>query len=124
MAGLYRDGGGRLQERITEEDPVRHQNQDIDIQISCWPWEVQSTFVLPHIQSTLFCSTFFHGAGRRGSGIEVPAKGQDFYALKKKAAALKEAGVNSHFYVSSLTAHEWQSWRCSLHEFAPLLFQD
>ncbi len=38
--------------------------------------------------------------------------------------ALKEAGINTHFYVAPLTAHEWQSWRRSLHEFAPLLFRD
>lgn len=38
-------------------------------------------------------------------------------------AALKAAGVNAVFYESPDTAHEWQSWRRSLHEFAPLLFQ-
>ncbi|MGA7162098.1 MAG: alpha/beta hydrolase-fold protein [Bacteroidota bacterium] len=38
--------------------------------------------------------------------------------------SLKAAGINAHFYVSSLTAHEWQSWRRALHEFAPLLFKD
>jgi enterochelin esterase-like enzyme len=43
---------------------------------------------------------------------------------KAAVEALKEAGVNSHYYESPLTAHEWQSWRRSLHEFAPLLFQD
>jgi enterochelin esterase-like enzyme len=37
--------------------------------------------------------------------------------------ALKEIGINSHYYVSPDTAHEWQSWRRSLYEFAPLLFQ-
>lgn len=37
--------------------------------------------------------------------------------------ALREAGINSHFYVSPDTAHEWQSWRRSLREFAPLLFK-
>jgi len=36
---------------------------------------------------------------------------------------LKGAGINTHFYTSPLTAHEWQSWRRSLHEFAPLLFK-
>jgi enterochelin esterase-like enzyme len=36
---------------------------------------------------------------------------------------LKEAGIKTHFYVSPLTAHEWQSWRRSLHAFAPLLFK-
>jgi len=38
--------------------------------------------------------------------------------------ALKEAGMITHFYISPLTAHEWQSWRRSLHEFAQLLFKD
>lgn len=36
---------------------------------------------------------------------------------------LKQAGVNSFFYESPQTAHEWQSWRRSLYQFAPLLFQ-
>jgi enterochelin esterase family protein len=43
---------------------------------------------------------------------------------KANSAALKEAGINCQFYVSPLTAHEWQSWRRSLHEFASLLFKD
>ena len=38
--------------------------------------------------------------------------------------ALKQAGVNAHYYVSPQTAHEWQSWRRSLYQFAPLLFQN
>jgi hypothetical protein len=38
--------------------------------------------------------------------------------------ALKAAGINSVFYVSPNTAHEWLTWRRSLHEFAPLLFKD
>jgi enterochelin esterase family protein len=37
---------------------------------------------------------------------------------------LKAAGINSVFYVSPDTAHEWQTWRRSLHEFAPLLFRN
>lgn len=36
---------------------------------------------------------------------------------------LKESGMNTHFYISPLTAHEWQSWRRSLNEFAQLLFK-
>jgi enterochelin esterase family protein len=43
---------------------------------------------------------------------------------KANTEALKEAGINSHYYISPLTAHEWQSWRRSLHQFAQLLFQD
>lgn len=41
---------------------------------------------------------------------------------KENTAKLKEAGMNAHFYVSPQTAHEWQSWRRSLYQFAPLLF--
>jgi len=43
---------------------------------------------------------------------------------KANTEALKEAGINTHYYVSPLTAHEWQSWRRSLYQFAQLLFQD
>jgi enterochelin esterase-like enzyme len=45
-------------------------------------------------------------------------------AGKAQVAALQQAGVNSVFYESPYTAHEWQSWRRSLHEFAPLLFKN
>jgi len=41
-----------------------------------------------------------------------------------EAKALKASGFNSVFYVSPNTAHEFLSWRRSLHEFAPLLFRD
>ena len=54
------------------------------------------------------------GGGRGGFGGDP----------KANTDALKEAGINTHFYVSPDTAHEWQSWRRSLHEFAPLLFKD
>ena len=45
-------------------------------------------------------------------------------AAKTAADALKQQGVNAHFYESPGTAHEWQTWRRSLREFAPLLFQN
>jgi enterochelin esterase family protein len=44
-------------------------------------------------------------------------------AGKTNVEALKQAGVNSVFYESPQTAHEWLSWRRSLYQFAPLLFQ-
>lgn len=37
--------------------------------------------------------------------------------------ALKEAGFNAVSYVSEGTAHEFQSWRRSLYQLAPLLFK-
>ena len=43
---------------------------------------------------------------------------------KVNAEALKQAGVNSVFYVSPNTRHEWLTWRRCLHEFAQLLFKD
>jgi enterochelin esterase-like enzyme len=45
-------------------------------------------------------------------------------AAKANVEALKQAGINSVYYESPNTAHEWQSWRRSLHEFAPLLFKN
>jgi S-formylglutathione hydrolase FrmB len=43
---------------------------------------------------------------------------------RANAAALKAAGINSVFYVSQNTAHEFLTWRRSLREMAPLLFRD
>jgi enterochelin esterase-like enzyme len=43
---------------------------------------------------------------------------------KANAEAIKQAGINSVFYVSPDTAHEFLSWRRSLYEIAPLLFKD
>ncbi len=57
--------------------------------------------------------------GNRGNG-RGPFGGDP----KANVEALKAAGINSYFYVSPDTAHEWQSWRRSLYQFAPLLFQD
>lgn len=42
---------------------------------------------------------------------------------KADMEAHKAAGVNAVYYESPMTAHEWQSWRRSLHQFAQLLFK-
>jgi enterochelin esterase-like enzyme len=42
----------------------------------------------------------------------------------QNAEDLRRAGYNAVFYVSPNTAHEFLSWRRSLHEMAPLLFRD
>ena len=44
--------------------------------------------------------------------------------VKAAADLLNQAGIKSVSYISPLTAHEWQSWRRSLREFAPLLFKN
>lgn len=48
-------------------------------------------------------SLFFYGAGRWGSGIEVPAKDQEFYALKDVPHGL----ISENIYFSKLT----NAWR-------------
>ena len=84
-----------------------------------------------------------------GGGID-PTNADDVAALKDKAklvfisygsrelenrdrpggnpednvAGLRQAGINAVFYVSPETAHEWHTWRRSLHQFAPLLFKE
>jgi len=44
--------------------------------------------------------------------------------VKAAADLLNQAGIKSVSYISPLTAHEWQSWRRSLREFAPHLFKN
>ncbi len=44
--------------------------------------------------------------------------------VRNAATALKEAGFNAVSYVSENTRHEFQTWRRSLHELAPLLFKE
>ena len=63
----------------------------------------------------------FVSYGSRELGGSRGSRGGD---PKANADALEQAGINSVFYVSPDTAHEFLSWRRSLHEFAPLLFQD
>jgi enterochelin esterase-like enzyme len=63
----------------------------------------------------------FVSYGSRELGGDRTNRGGD---PKANSEALKVAGINSHFYVSPNTAHEWQSWRRSLREIAPLLFKN
>lgn len=53
------------------------------------------------------------------------AEGERFYnSIKRYRDALEEAGIKTVYYESPGTSHEWQTWRRSLREFAPLLFKD
>jgi enterochelin esterase-like enzyme len=48
----------------------------------------------------------------------------NFYNRTQEVRAqLEKAGIPSGYYESPGTAHEFQTWRRCLHEFAPLLFQ-
>ena len=43
--------------------------------------------------------------------------------ILKNVSELKDLGFNAAAYVSPDTAHEWQTWRRSLYQFLPLIFQ-
>lgn len=45
-------------------------------------------------------------------------------AAQANHEALEKLGIKNTYYESPNTAHEWQSWRRSLYQFAPLLFQE
>ena len=64
-------------------------------------------------------------------GVTVHTLRQGPLVLKKgttigaaEVEALAKAGVRSVFVESPGTAHEWQTWRNALHDFAPRLFWD
>jgi enterochelin esterase-like enzyme len=45
-------------------------------------------------------------------------------AAKANSKALEKLGIQNIYYESPETAHEWQTWRRSLYQLAPLLFRD
>jgi enterochelin esterase family protein len=60
----------------------------------------------------------FMSAGGKETGM---AEGEN--SVGKVAKDLKAIGINAHSYISPETAHEWQTWRRSLYQFAQLLFK-
>ena len=60
----------------------------------------------------------FMSAGGRETRM---AEGEN--SVGKAADDLKAIGINAYSYVSPGTAHEWQTWRRSLYQFAQLLFK-
>jgi enterochelin esterase-like enzyme len=87
----------------------------------------------------------FSHIGMFSGGTISPSDIKDLESFKKKAKVVfmsfggreggssriqgvadewNKVGIKGVSYVSPLTAHEWQSWRRSLYEFAQLLFKD
>ena len=60
----------------------------------------------------------FMSAGGKEKGM---AEGET--SVGKVAEDLKAIGINAHSYISPETAHEWQTWRRSLYQFAQLIFK-
>ncbi|MBR3092898.1 MAG: esterase [Bacteroidaceae bacterium] len=55
--------------------------------------------------------------------IFMSCGGKENMGVDEAAKNLKEIGYNAHSYVSPETAHEWQTWRRSLYQFAQLIFK-
>ena len=55
----------------------------------------------------------FMSCGSRESRMQVDKAAEDLRAI----------GINAKSYVSPETAHEWQTWRRSLYQFAQLIFK-
>jgi enterochelin esterase-like enzyme len=55
---------------------------------------------------------FMSFGGREGGSARIGTAAEEW----------NNAGIKGVSYISPETAHEWHSWRRSLHEFAPLLF--
>ena len=68
--------------------------------------------------------TFVSAGSRELEGGRGGPPGGPRVDPRANAEALKGAGLNSVFYVSPNTGHEFLTWRRSLHEMAPLLFRD
>ena len=68
--------------------------------------------------------TFVSFGSRELDGGRTGPPGGPRVDPRANADALKKAGINSVFYVSPGTGHEFLSWRRSLRELAPLLFKD
>ena len=60
----------------------------------------------------------FMSAGGKEKGM---AEGEG--SVINAAEGLKKAGINANSYISPETAHEWQTWRRSLYQFAQLIFK-
>jgi enterochelin esterase family protein len=56
-------------------------------------------------------------------GIGTAEEPRMYDSVKNYHLALAQAGIKHVYYESPGTAHEWQTWRRCLREFAPLLFQ-
>jgi enterochelin esterase-like enzyme len=112
MAGLSM--GGMETKTITLRNPDVFSHIGLFSGGSISPSDIKEMAAFKESNKLVFVS---YGSREVGGG--QPRRGGDPEAV---ANALKEAGVNSHYYVSPETAHEWLTWRRSLREIAPLLF--
>jgi enterochelin esterase family protein len=113
MAGLSM--GGMQTRVITMANPTVFSHVGMFSGGSISPEDVENAPAFKENIQLLFISYGSHELDNPRAGFANP---------KENTERLKELGMNTHFYVSPQTAHEWQSWRRSLYQFAPLLFQN
>ena len=114
MAGLSM--GGMQTRIITLANPNIFSQVGMFSGGSISPEDIKNALGFKEKNKLLFVSYGSRELGNRPEGL-----GGD---PKVNTESLKQAGMNTHFYVSPLTAHEWQSWRRSLHQFAQLVFKN
>jgi enterochelin esterase-like enzyme len=107
MAGLSM--GGMETKRITLANLDKFSHIGLFSGGTITPDDVSKTPGFKEKVKVVFCS-----CGSRENAANINANHE----------ALDKAGVKNTAYVSPDTAHEFLTWRRSLHEFAPLLFQD
>jgi enterochelin esterase family protein len=79
-------------------------------------------------------TTSYHGAFRDAAAFNKKVRlmwlgagtAEERFAAGVRAmhGTLDKAGVEHVVFESKGTSHEWQTWRRSLHDFAPRLFRD
>ena len=111
MAGLSM--GGMQTHGITLNNPTTFAYVGIFSGGTIGPEELKD---IPDFKKTN--KVLFMSAGGKETGM---AEGEN--SVGKVAEAMKAIGINAHSYISPETAHEWQTWRRSLYQFAQLLFK-
>lgn len=105
LAGLSM--GGMQTHMITLANPTKFAYVGIFSGGTIRPEELQDANDFKKTNKVLFMSC----GGKENMGVD------------QAATDLKALGINAHSYVSPETAHEWQTWRRSLYQFAQLLFK-
>ncbi len=105
LAGLSM--GGMQTHMITLANPTKFAYVGIFSGGTIRPEELQDANDFKKTNKVLFMSC----GGKENMGVD------------QAATDLKAMGINAHSYVSPETAHEWQTWRRSLYQFAQLLFK-
>jgi enterochelin esterase family protein len=111
MAGLSM--GGMQTHGITLNNPTKFAYVGIFSGGTISPDELKD---IPDFKKTN--KVLFMSAGSKETGM---AEGEN--SVGKAAENMKAIGINAHSYISPGTAHEWQTWRRSLYQFAQLIFK-